>query len=174
MKVLLSFHNVPCKIYFIINIMCLAKFPATCMENLNLCLGLRNWSSGWENTSCGPGSVSTFAGLLIATCCLPLQMTSSGILHLCPTCDKPNLNLALVPSFPARAIRTLWTRQLCSQLQLNIYFSSLPYKQDKTIPFMLEKVAKVLPGHSYGHGDDHYLVSLGIIFSALLTLLFIA
>ena len=39
---------------------------------------------------------------------------------------------------------------------------------------MLEKVAKVLPGHSYGHGDDHYLVSWGILFSALLTLLFIA
>jgi hypothetical protein len=31
------------------------------------------------------------------------------------------------------------------------YFSSLPFKQDKTIHHMLEKVAKVLPGHSYGH-----------------------
>jgi hypothetical protein len=39
------------------------------------------------------------------------------------------------------------------------YFSSLPFKQDKTIHHMLEKVAKVLPGHSYGHGVDHYLVS---------------
>jgi hypothetical protein len=57
----------------------------------------------------------------------------------------------------AIAVRTLWTRQLSSQLPLNIYFSSLPFKQDKTIHLMLEKVANVLPGHSYGHGDDHYL-----------------
>jgi hypothetical protein len=44
-------------------------------------------------------------------------------------------------SFPARAVRILWTTQLCSQL-LKIYISTLSFKKGKTIILMVEKVAR--------------------------------
>ena len=95
-----------------------------------------------------PGSVSTFAVLVIPDLQSYSFYASTVILYLCPTCTKPCLNLCQQPSLLAKAARTLWTTQLCTAA-LNIFFSTLPFKQVKTINTIVEKVVKVLQGHSY-------------------------